>query len=503
MPSSSFLRRFRAQGINSTILKVSHAFHSPLMEPILDDFERVASAIDFAAPRIRLISNVTGQPIAEKEITNAAYWRRHVREPVKFFAGMRTLHELGCDAFVEIGPQPILAGMARRCLPETAAAWLPSLRQGREDWQQILESLAGLYARGADVDWPQFHRDCQCRPLRLPTYPFQRERFWVEAKPSSAAALPSDSTGAHPFLRHCTLSPIVKDIVVESQLGMSRFAYLDDHCIQGLKVVPLTAQVEMILATIRATLPVESYVLEALEFREPLLLSEESAQSRLCLRRAKRVGLHFRLISVAARPLGERNSWKVHAAGRIEQKADGVSSEEQELVLETAKIRCREEVPATAYYERLWQRGHEFGPSFRGIEKLWHSDGASLGRIQLPAELEPELDHYEFHPALLDACLQVFAAACPELNERPAKNEPYLPFSLESFRLYKKPTPRLWSHVVIRGSESRRDETYTGDITIFDMNGSPVAELTGLCSQTHDRRDSAEDDIRECDRLVL
>ena len=184
------LKALRAQGIDSTPLKVSHAFHSPLMEPMLDDFERAASAIDFAAPRIRLISNVTGQPIAEKEITSAAYWRRHVREPVKFFAGMRALHELGCDAFVEIGPQPTLVGMGRRCLPETAGRWLPSLRQGRDDWQQILESLAGLYTQGVDVDWPEFHRDCQRRPVRLPTYPFQRQRFWVEAKPSALRRRP-------------------------------------------------------------------------------------------------------------------------------------------------------------------------------------------------------------------------------------------------------------------------------------------------------------------------
>ena len=475
------LNTFSGHGINNTILNVSHAFHSPLMEPMLDDFERAASAIAFAAPRIRLISNVTGQPITEKEITSAAYWRRHVREPVKFFAGMRTLHELGCNAFVEIGPQPILAGMARRSLPETAAVWLPSLRQSNENWQQILESLAGLYVRGADVDWPQFHRDCQCQPLRLPTYPFQRKRFWVEPKPlSTAAALPSDSTGAHPFLRHCTLSPIVKDIVVESQLGTSRFPYLDDHCIQGLKVVPLTAQVEMILAATCAALSIDSYVLRNLEFREPLLLSEEERAVQVVLTPGEEGRASFKLISVAARTLGGRYSWKVHAAGRIEQKTDGVLSEEQELVLETAKIRCREEVSATAYYQDLWQRGHQFGSSFRGIEKLWHSDGVSLGRIRLPAELEPELDRYEFHPALLDACLQVFAAACPELNGRPATNEPYLPFSLETFRLHKKPTSQLWSHVVIRGNESRCDETYTGDITILDMDGSPVAEVTGF-----------------------
>lgn len=166
-------------GIKTKKLTVSHAFHSPLMEPMLADFERVATEVSYSPPKIKLISNVTGK-LATTEITNPEYWCRHVRQPVRFAAGMETLHQQGYEVFLEIGAKPTLLGMGRSCLPDGVGVWLPSLYPGREDWQQILQSLATLYVRGAEVDWPAFDRHyARCR-LQLPTYPFQRQRYWVE-----------------------------------------------------------------------------------------------------------------------------------------------------------------------------------------------------------------------------------------------------------------------------------------------------------------------------------
>ena len=189
------LETLESRGIRNMPLRVSHAFHSPLMEPIIDSFERAAAAITYAAPQIRLVSNLTGRLAADDEVVQAMYWRRHIRAPVQFFASMRALRALGYDLFVEIGPQPTLVGMAKRFIPDTDVRWLPSLCQGREDWQQMLETLAGLYARGADVDWRAYYQDNKRSPLRLPTYPFQRRRFWVEAAPLDADTAANDCAG--------------------------------------------------------------------------------------------------------------------------------------------------------------------------------------------------------------------------------------------------------------------------------------------------------------------
>ncbi len=179
----AILTELQAKGIESRRLSVSHAFHSPLMEPMLATFEQHAAAVTYNKPNIDLISNVTGQ-LVDIEVSQASYWLRHVREPVRFASGMQTLHARGYELFVEIGPHPVLVGMGRQCLPNETGVWLPSLRRGHDDWQQLLQSLGTLYVQGVNVDWSGFDRDYQRVKLPLPTYPFQRKRYWVEVAPA-------------------------------------------------------------------------------------------------------------------------------------------------------------------------------------------------------------------------------------------------------------------------------------------------------------------------------
>ncbi|NER89388.1 type I polyketide synthase [Moorena sp. SIO3A2] len=165
--------------IKTKQLQVSHAFHSRLMEPMLAEFEAVAKQVTYSQPQISLISNVTGQQVGS-EITSAEYWVNHVRQPVRFSESMTTLHQEGYELFLEIGPKPILLGMGRQCLPEGVGVWLPSLRPGVEAWQQMLQSLGQLYMKGIKVNWSGFDQDYACHKVAIPTYPFQRESYWID-----------------------------------------------------------------------------------------------------------------------------------------------------------------------------------------------------------------------------------------------------------------------------------------------------------------------------------
>ena len=184
-------------GIKTKYLQVSHAFHSPLMEPMLAEFETLANQITYHQPRIPIISNVTGT-LADNSMATAKYWVNHVRQPVRFAQGIKELNQQGYENFLEIGSKPILLGMGRQCLPEGAGVWLPSLRPQKiplqsplergkiedallnDEWQQMLSSLGKLYVQGAKVDWLGFERDYAREKVSLPTYPFQRQRYWVE-----------------------------------------------------------------------------------------------------------------------------------------------------------------------------------------------------------------------------------------------------------------------------------------------------------------------------------
>ncbi|NEO91123.1 MAG: SDR family oxidoreductase, partial [Moorea sp. SIO3G5] len=188
-------RNLAAKGVKTKKLTVSHAFHSPLMEPMLAEFEQVVAQVRFNLPQLKLISNVTGE-LATEEITTSKYWCDHLRQPVQFMASMSTLEQLGIDVLVEIGAKPILLGMGRQCLPEHQGLWLPSLRPGQEDWQQILTSLAELYLHGVPVNWLGFDQDFARHRIPLPTYPFQRQRYWVSPEDSlMGITAPSTSPG--------------------------------------------------------------------------------------------------------------------------------------------------------------------------------------------------------------------------------------------------------------------------------------------------------------------
>ncbi|HSN98467.1 MAG TPA: methyltransferase, partial [Candidatus Nanopelagicales bacterium] len=181
--------------------------HSACMDPALAPLERAASSIRLSPPRIPVVSNLTGD-FAKEELTRPSHYRRHAREPVRFAAGIRALAAAGFDLFIEIGPSSALSSMARRCLPDGAATFLPSLRAGRSDWQEILGALGALYARGAAVAWTGYHQDYPHRRVTLPTYPFQRVQCWVDPTP---AERPNRQGGMTTYYRSITRRHKIKD----------------------------------------------------------------------------------------------------------------------------------------------------------------------------------------------------------------------------------------------------------------------------------------------------
>ena len=173
------LHHLESEGVTTQLLQASHAFHSPLMEPILDAFEQRAHDVRFEAPHLPFVSSLTGRVLTAGEVPNAAYWRRHIREAVRFTVGMHTLAEQGYDVYIELGPHPSLLAMGKKCIAKNTGLWLPSLKEGHDDWQVMLESLGAFYVRGGNIDWAGFDKDYQRNRVSLPTYPFEHKRYWI------------------------------------------------------------------------------------------------------------------------------------------------------------------------------------------------------------------------------------------------------------------------------------------------------------------------------------
>ena len=451
-------------GFKTTPLQVSHAFHSALMEPMLAEFEQIAQQITFHAPKIPLVSNLTGALITE-EIATADYWCRHVREPVRFQAGMDTLHQLGYRTFVEMGPKPILCGMGRNCLPQPENQWLPSLRP--EHPAQLWRSIGHLYTLGAPVDWSQLYPSYQY--LHLPTYPFQRQRFWWEvAELPGMRTQPWSVNGHHRSDEHPLLGQRLylagsSEIRFQAPVSANSPAYLDDHCLLGQAVFPATAYIEMALAAAQQLFEGSAIALESFSIEQPLLLTADHILQ--CVFMPEDSAYRFELFSIAsekATPGSLR-----HATGRI--VADENIATIQNLGALQAKYSIA--IDVAEHYQQLQEQGLEYGPCFQGIHQLWAQDGQALSQIRLP-ESGVEAERYQIHPALLDACLQTLGAVF-------RGSETYLPVGCDLIFFNQSPGTKVWCHTQLQptnGSPAR----LKADLQLMDEAGTLLVQITGL-----------------------
>ena len=173
-------------------LVVSHAFHSPLMQPMLDAFESEAAKVVASAPAVPFVSNLTGESV---HTLDAAYWRRHAAMPVRFADGIKSMAAAGCSLFIEVGPTPALLALAQRTLALQTTALVPTLRRGRGDANQVARALGSLYVAGAAIDWRAVHGNVRRQAVTLPTYPFARERHWIDVAPAAGKKASAASMG--------------------------------------------------------------------------------------------------------------------------------------------------------------------------------------------------------------------------------------------------------------------------------------------------------------------
>jgi acyl transferase domain-containing protein/2-polyprenyl-3-methyl-5-hydroxy-6-metoxy-1,4-benzoquinol methylase/acyl carrier protein len=458
------------QGIRSHPLTVSHAFHSPLMDPILDDFEQVAKTVTYRSPKLRFVSCLTGE-MASNEVTGAVYWRDHVRQPVQFMKAMHSLNRQGYAVFLEVGPHPTLLNMGKNCLKESSNLWVPSLRKDQSDWMQMLSGLSALYLYGTEVSWSGFEQPylapCSRQKIHLPSYPFQHKRYWI---PNRWRRSNKSAQVQHPILGN-RLHSALKEIQFESALAANTISFLNDHRVNGRSIMPTTGYIEMGIAAARLGLGMEKPVLQDLIIQESLTLDdvqEKIVQTILSKESENRAGLQ---IFSSDDPVN--SPWQLHLTGMITNQ-DKATSQTTEAV-EFIKKRCTEEISSEEHYQTLAERALRFGLSLKGVHHIWRRDGEALGWIRLPDQIIEEGVVFDIHPALLDACLQVLSAAV-ETQITGA----YLPLSIGSFSLYSKPERELWSHVTLESSNQGSKQTLKGHVRLIGSRGQLIAEIRDI-----------------------
>lgn len=474
----AILAQLESRGTKVKILKVSNAFHSPLVDPVLTEFEEVARQLDYStAPKIPWFSSMRAQKMADGDL-KPAYWSQNLRNTVRFSESINALYKEGYRVFLEIGPSPILVGMGSQCVPPGEGLWLASLRQGRDDWQQMLETLGHLYSLGLDVNWDEFYRDRHARKIALPTYAFQRERYWVNASPKTdGLRFPSveGSHTGHPLLGARLNSAIP---VFQQQVNTSR-SFLREHRVFGTAVFPASAYVELAMAAAGEVFGNRSICVKNVILTRTLPLSEDQEVPIQVAITESATGLAtFKIFSLQPYSQDSKNpEWTLHATGDL---SEALSDDAGFLNLPEVQKRCHSRVEIDSHYLSLRSRGLEFGASFQGVEELWQAPGEALALISAPASIAGESEHYIVHPALLDACLQPVAAVLPGAGTSTSELQTYLPQRLDSFQLYNRPGQRLWSHISVRSDSPPDNAEVNVDIQVCDVAGKMICEVQGL-----------------------
>ncbi|MBF0377040.1 MAG: SDR family NAD(P)-dependent oxidoreductase [Desulfamplus sp.] len=511
---------FKARGTKVVRLTVSHAFHSPLIEPILDAFEKTAASISFKEPKIRLISNVSGD-VAKNEIMTPAYWRKHIRNPVRFLDSMTTLQREGVSIFVEIGPKPTLLGMGRTALPDLEGLWLPSLRVGQPDWDVVLTSLGKIYTNGFDVNWNGLYPSTSTtfgagQPVELPNYPFERKRFWTPIPSSSGLktgagfdaasgiAFGSKFERLHPLIDRKIESPLLSSTLFETQFNQTALPFLDDHRIFE-KIVVSAASHLSLLSGASGFLFSENKgcVIEDILFTQALIIPENKNRTlQVLFSPIEETEQHdFTIITFNQKEREHtqgKNRYIRHVTGRItpfnSEKQAASGSELNNL--KSAWEDCKTVIDPDTVYSFQDQRQIKLGASYRWISQIQKGEGQAVCRFQSPDGVD--MAAWGLHPGLIDSCFGLMVMASegdPETT--------YIPFAIEEFRCYRKPDPtniqavariRRASAVLDNSKDSDRSadsnksnvlsnlevlDKLVGDIKLYDKNGL-VAEWIGL-----------------------
>ncbi len=472
----AIVETLQSQGLKTKQLQVSHAFHSPLMEPMLAEFERVAQQVSYSTPKISIISNLTGGFVTD-EMKSAEYWCRHIRQPVKFAASIQTLHQQGVEMFVEIGPKPNLLGMGRQCLPDDAEAiWLPSLRPGQEEWQQLLQSLGTLYVQGVPVDWSSFDRDYSRRKVILPTYPFQRQHYWMETrlvKHHQRLAFSGSGGLHHPLLGQKLQTPLFKETLFESWFSRDSMPFLEEHRIFGKLVVSGATHISLLLGAYELTFGTEGCVLEDVLFPQALAIEDDGERVvQLSISPENGKDASFKLISFEKD--SSNQAWTTHATGRMTP----LSTANDQLPmtnLQEVWARCQQELNATALYQTQLQRQIQLGPSYQWLESIQQGNKEAIAKLKLPESLAAKgiIDQYQLHPGLIDSCFGLLTMTMDIGVENT-----FIPFSIEKIHFHQRPsTHQLYAYAYLHPNA---DGKLLGDIQLFENDNKIIAEFIGM-----------------------
>lgn len=453
--------RLAAGGARVHRLAVSHAFHSPLMEPMMDDFAAVAAGIAAGAPRIALVSNVTGE-LAGPGYGSAAYWVDHVRRPVRFVDGVRLAESLGAGVFLEVGPGAALTSAVEQSLTADRASTVVTMAKGRPEIDSLLRAAGELFTAGADVQWAAAFADLHPRRVELPTYAFVRRRFWLSGDSVGSANIASLglAEAEHALLGAVVDRPDSGGVVLTGRLSLAAQPWLADHAVAGTVLFPGAGFVELAL---RAGDEVGCSLVEELTLSAPLVVPSTGVVHLQVVVAAAAAEAGTRPVAVYSRVA--QGDWVLHAEGVL---SDG-AARKPAADLSVWPPPGADGVDVTGAYEGLAARGYGYGPAFQGLRAVWRRGAETFAEVELPQQAGVSTAGLGIHPVVLDAALHALGVADERI-------ETVLPFSWQGVSLYAAGASRVRVRLAPAGPGAV-------SVELADSSGLPVLSVRELVTR--------------------
>ncbi|MER5298710.1 type I polyketide synthase [Streptomyces lasiicapitis] len=482
---------FEEAGGKATWLKVSHAFHSPLMEPALAEFRALAARLTFEFPQLTVISDLTGQPAEPDELASPDYWVRHMRQAVRFQDGVHALADDGCTRFVEMGPSGDLTAMAADSLADTAGdkrtarsahELIPALRRRNPEAATLLTALSRVHASGGDVDWAKVFTGQGAARVELPTYAFQQRPYWLD-KPARSGDVRAAGLVAldHPILTAVAELPDQDGLLLTGRLSLETHPWLADHKVGEQVLVPGTQLLDL---AARAAREAGYGLVEELLLEAPLIVPADPENTEIQLRvfLAAPDASGSRAVTVHSRrdEDGEAGDWLRNAGGSVAKDAPAAAAD-----LSVWPPKDAEQLPVAIddLYADLSAKGLTYGPVFRGVKALFQRGDEVFAEVALPGEKQPGTGGYALHPALLDAALH--PSALGGLTDT-SGGKTLLPYAWNNARTLGSADAALRVRLAPAGPNAIA-------VDVADTAGKPVASIGSLALRPAATGGSASD----------
>jgi acyl transferase domain-containing protein/NADPH:quinone reductase-like Zn-dependent oxidoreductase/NAD(P)-dependent dehydrogenase (short-subunit alcohol dehydrogenase family)/acyl carrier protein len=460
------LAALEARDVFCRRVKVDVASHSPQVDPLRPQLLTVLADLQPQTGTVPMHSTVRGVVVPGTELT-PEYWADNLRQPVRFGHIVANLIDDAHTVFIEMTPHPLLVPAVLEALKnaDVDGQATGSGRRNQDDQTIFLESVGSLYASGFPLDHTKLHPEAGPR-VDLPTYAFQRDRYWV-AKPAEGPSMFSGGGAAgHPLVGELHPVSVLSSgaHLFRAFMNVDQLPWLADHVVQGAIVLPGAAYLEMALHAGAQVMDCEPIVSDVVIGQALALPPDSSLEVQVALTPRGQGTMHWQ---IASSPPG-RGIWRVHVQGMLRRPSDAPAG-----TMDVAGIQARLGTPETAEqtYEKFHAMGLMLGPALQGLRELRHGDGEALGQIVLP-DVAGSDEGYRLHPALLDACFQVILGAV-----EPDQKTPSVPVGFGSLTYFGRPDGPLWCHGRVETKEEDAEGKRRIAFTVANAEGEIIFEI--------------------------